>query len=96
MKKSKYVKQGYCPSCGSNQLKYNEDIIDGEYLTYLYQCNSCSFEGEENYTIEFNSHQYYVSPQEGYDVMYPGESLLQDRLSFAEFQAKHKKGRKKK
>lgn len=96
MKKSKYVKQGYCPSCGSHILIYDEHHIDGEYLTFFYQCDSCSFEGEENYTIEFNSHQYYVNPHEGYDVMYPGESLLQDRLSFAEFQAKYKKGKKKK
>jgi uncharacterized Zn finger protein len=76
MKQSKYVQKGYCPSCGSNQLKYKDNIIEGEYLTYLYECNSCYFVGEENYTIQFNSHQYYINHQEGYKVMYPGEPLI--------------------
>ena len=55
MRKSKYVKQGYCPSCGSHELTYKNPIIDGDYLTYPYECNDCFFEGEENYTIKFDS-----------------------------------------
>ena len=96
MRKSKYVKQGYCPSCGSNELTYKNPIIDGDYLTYPYECNDCFFEGEENYTIKFDSHSFYINPQEGYDVMYEGQTLIQNQLSFAEFQAKYKKGKKKK
>jgi len=97
MEKSRHVYRGHCPACGSGDLIYKHNDVSTEYLTCYYECNDCYFEGEEVYNIQFNSHQFYINADEGYDVMYEGQTLLQDLLSFAEYQKKHmkKKGKKK-
>jgi len=96
--KTKYVKQYHCPSCGSDNLMYKQTIFDdrAKICQRLYQCEDCLFDGEENYILKFDSHQFLINNEEGYDMMYTGESLLQDRLSFAQYQAKYMKGKKKK
>lgn len=98
MSKAKHVYRAHCPSCGSDDLTYKNNNISTTYLTCYYECNNCYFEGEEVYSIQFNSHQFYVSADEGYNIMYEGQTLLQDQLSFAEYQSKYmkKKGKKKK
>lgn len=54
----KYVsnERGVCPLCNGTSLEYNDCIIDGDRLLYLYQCDDCGFRGEEYFDIEFNSH----------------------------------------
>ncbi len=97
MKKSKYVKKAHCPACGSGDLTYRNNDVGTEWLTCYYGCNDCNFEGEEVYAIQFNSHQFYINSDEGYEIMYEGQTLLQEQLSFAEYQAKHmkRKGKRK-
>lgn len=61
-KKSKKIKEfvvnevGVCPLCGKGDLEYGNSELDGEGLSYEWECNSCRAVGAEWYNVEFTTH----------------------------------------
>lgn len=57
--------QGKCPKCGSSDLNYG--VVGGhggEEIYFPYTCGSCGFEGQEWYTVEFDT----MTDMEGEEV----------------------------
>jgi hypothetical protein len=51
---------GTCPNCGSENLKYQEVIIDSEFLYYPFQCMDCKVFGQEYYNVDYIYSLVYV------------------------------------
>jgi hypothetical protein len=49
--------QGICPSCDRDDLKYEREQFDGEYLYFKWTCCSCGKQGSEWYLMEFTGHK---------------------------------------
>jgi len=48
--------QGTCPLCGGGDLEYGNTDLDGDGLSYEWECNICGTEGSEWYNLEFTTH----------------------------------------
>jgi C4-type Zn-finger protein len=72
--KVKYIQQGHCPSCGVADLDYDTINVEGESLCYPFTCNTCNFQGEEWYNLEFSS--YVTYPNDKFTELFPGEPLI--------------------
>ena len=44
---------GICPICDSDNLQYEEKIIEIQTMVYPYLCLNCQHKGKEVYIIEF-------------------------------------------
>ncbi len=48
--------QGICPKCGSDGLTYGDTKKQDIAIGYLYECESCGFNGIEWYNLHFTEH----------------------------------------
>jgi len=64
-KPQKYLSNepGVCPKCNSRNLNYGDSDIDGETLSYEYECEDCKFSGYESYDLVFTTHIDYNGVQ---------------------------------
>lgn len=46
-------KMGYCAKCGSNEIEYNNNEIDGNEVHFYYTCSKCGGAGCETYILDF-------------------------------------------
>ena len=62
---NKYInKAGVCPVCGSNNLKYEPVVFNGENAIFCYTCEDCHIDGEEVYYMEFIQHRFWDEEKE--------------------------------
>lgn len=57
-KKGTGIRQGVCPTCGSENLNY-ETILDTggiESVCYPFTCDDCDFTGKEVYVLSFSGY----------------------------------------
>jgi hypothetical protein len=59
MEKVKICRQGFCPSCGSEDLNYDSPEFYAESITYNFSCNNCGVSGIEEYSMRFVGSSYY-------------------------------------
>ena len=52
MKEFEGNKAGVCACCGSTDIEYTDDFIDGDELTYLFVCYGCGGAGSETYKLK--------------------------------------------
>ena len=45
--------QGKCFKCDSEELEYGSVNVDGEELSYDYECKDCGYWGKEWYSVEY-------------------------------------------
>ena len=50
------IEQGSCPCCTSTNLAYDSANIDGENISYPWECQDCGSNGTEWYALEFSGH----------------------------------------
>ena len=50
------IEQGSCPCCGNTNLSYDSANIDGENISYPWECQDCGSNGSEWYSLEFSGH----------------------------------------
>lgn len=48
---------GFCPVCECADLEYGEKNIDGDTMTYDWNCPVCKSDGREVYYIDFAEHE---------------------------------------
>lgn len=48
--------QGICPNCGSDDLNYGNNALDGIYMGFEWECGECGTIGVEWYVLEFMEH----------------------------------------
>jgi hypothetical protein len=56
----KKVEVGTCPSCGGDDLNYDNSDFDGELVMYHYTCNQCGIEGSEYFSLKFEGHNIEI------------------------------------
>ena len=54
-------KQGTCPFCGNQDLKYGAVNFEGEFCYFPWECNYCGEKGEEWYELSFAGHNVMVN-----------------------------------
>jgi hypothetical protein len=45
--------KGVCAHCGSDELDWGDNRMDGDFMTYKYTCCNCDKEGQEVYHMTF-------------------------------------------
>lgn len=57
--KNYHNEQGTCPNCGGTNLNYQAHELYDNDAYFTYHCEDCGQDGEEAYTLEFNTHIIY-------------------------------------
>lgn len=47
-------KRGICPYCGTANIEFGDNEIDGEFVYFHFTCPDCGACGREEYYMEFN------------------------------------------
>ena len=48
-------KAGECAHCGSTELEYGSNVIDGDEVHFYFVCQNCGGAGCETYTMEYTN-----------------------------------------
>ena len=54
--KVKSNENGRCPICNGHNLKYESIEPEGDVICYPWECEDCSAQGEEWYSVNFIGH----------------------------------------
>ncbi len=49
-------RQGTCPVCQCDMLRYGTSSVEDDVLCYDWVCDKCKAEGQEVYTLTFSEH----------------------------------------
>ncbi len=68
------IEQGACPCCTSTNLNYSTLELDGENISYPWECEDCGSNGTEWHSLHFSGHNVKENNKIGKDM---GEDTME-------------------